>query len=192
MYLTHSFCLVSYELADSGNATKPVSSSTKGRNIEREVTSVAMLLKARLDGQDRYLLRYNDNWNAYNFVAGKCEATDPDATHAALREIEEELGLKAETDVSVQKLLQFDHEDFSDRYQKLTLYHWHLFEMLLAKPIAAFNAQLMADSKNRWVTYEELKNGVIGDGHKIGDIVKTFIEKIEEKYGGIKELPCAY
>src|SRR5579863_2453328 len=103
-------------------------------------TSTAALALISQPGQPpRWLVQWNERWQAYAFVGGH-RHDDESFAECIIREISEELGLVAGTEfrVGLYPLVRLDFRAFSASAQEETEYHHELFSV-----------ELLANAANR-------------------------------------------
>lgn len=158
----------------------------------RESISSYAIIKASFKKTEKYLMQFNNYWNSYNFISGHYE---PDKDHenyeyTIIREIEEELvGLIHKIDFSVKPLsatpLKTIH--YSERFQKMTSYEFHLFQLFFLKPFNTYDHFWKGSMLNQWFTIDEIMNGISKRGMLITKFPLVEIDRFLP--GGLTGLP---
>jgi 8-oxo-dGTP pyrophosphatase MutT (NUDIX family) len=129
------------------------------KNNTRKITVVVVFINSIIDGKIQFLMRYNPYWDCYNFIAGKYEPDmDNSYLDAAIRESNEELGLKPEEEFNIHSIHDkpIKVSGFSKRYNCKTNYTFYLFHMDFLKDFSYIN-KVILENKNKWVELEKIK-----------------------------------
>ena len=163
-----------------------------GIQVQREITAIIAFIKARLDGEDKYLLQYNKHWNWYNLISGKEEAEDKgELKNTALREVSEELFLEENEEFTVKELPieEIELVQFSKRHKVYTRYKFKLYQVFFIKPFERIISWLKVNHNNKWFTEEEIRAGRGRDGSIISETARKVINQIS---GGLSSLPYSF
>ncbi len=142
-------------------------------------TSAAALALIPKPGQTaRWLVQWNESWQAYALVGGHVESGESYAGCVA-REITEELGLAAGTQfrVGLYPLVRLDFRAFSASAQAETEYHHELFPVELLNDAAD---RIAADPANHWVTRGQIASGRADDGRPINEQVRRLFDALDK------------
>lgn len=181
-----------YEFSDEKPKCPPLIHATvtkEGIAVGREITAIVALIKARVEGEDKYLLQFNKHWNCYNLISGKEEEEDRGSLrNTALREVSEELFLERERDFTVRELPieAVEIVQFSERHRVYTKYKFKLYQVFFNRPFSEINSWLMMNRYNRWFTEQELRAGKGREGSDISDTVRGLVKEIPR---GLRVLP---
>lgn len=94
----------------------------------RKVQSSLVLIKAKSENGDLYLLRWSESWGGYYwFVGGLQSGSDANPDECARRELKEKLGLGRAAIQALTRLTSVDARRVSERLHFLTDYHHTLY-----------------------------------------------------------------
>lgn len=122
-----------------------------------------------------YLVQWNPNWKAFNFIGGGVEPGES-FRECCVREIAEELAIEEHIGYHVadQPLAHLEYQAFSESAGQETAYVFELFETQL-RPEAL--SQVTEDPQNQWVNANEILAGFTRDGRKISRTVAQVLCK---------------
>jgi 8-oxo-dGTP pyrophosphatase MutT (NUDIX family) len=121
-----------------------------------------------------YLTRWNEKWQALNFVGGH-RHLDESFRDCMLRELAEELGPAATgARVGEKPLARLEYTAFSKSAGQDTAYVMELFDVEL---VPAALAAVSADPANCWLSSEAVLAGRAGDGRAVSDTVRLLLQK---------------
>lgn len=142
----------------------------------RRIRAVAAVIKARQDGEDVYLMQYDQEASQFQPLGGKIEAEDTSPEAALARELAEELEmehLRLNVDYQLVPLRDGIHErSVSSSVHVLTEYYHSFYQMRGARFVPHLNRI------TRWITATELQRGLTNDGMKISTLIATRIEHL--------------
>lgn len=134
----------------------------------RVVRVVQAVIKATQDGRDVYLLEYDVHAGQYQPIGGKWDASDRDGDAALRREIAEELGLvespSSELCTLTPLLAGWGTMALSATYGILTQYAFDFYH------VTGLAVDVPSGGDVRWVSLEELAQGMAVDGRAISTI----------------------
>ena len=136
----------------------------------------AIALAERIvQGEKRWLARWNQKWKACFFVGGHIEPGET-PREALLREIQEELGLSGnEVVISAQPAHQLHYQAVSQRTKKLAHYDMSLFALTFPPTSEGRLAQI---DRVRWLTKEEILNHATTIGPEVSPTVASQLYQI--------------
>lgn len=136
---------------------------TPGRIVE----VVQAVIKARQDGEDRYLMQWDAHAGRYQPLGGKREPGDPDTAAALRREIREELGLDripTRDECALTSLLAgWPTEEISAAYGIYTRYSIDYYAA------TRISFPVRAGGETRWLSRREIAAGRADDGRAVSD-----------------------
>lgn len=123
---------------------------------------------------ERWLVRWNERWAAFNLVGGHKE-DDETFRQCCLREVNEELGLVPEVDftVTAEPIKQIEYDSYSKSAGTMTRYTFELFEMALTSDKAL--ETINADPENLWIDDAAILRKQTPDGRAISDTVERVL-----------------
>lgn len=142
----------------------------------RQSLAAVALIRRSDAGQTRYLAQWNPHWHAYNFISGHKGKTET-FRECMIREVGEELNLSREVEFCVadEPLTYSKFNAWSQSAKAQTFYTMELFEVRLVSESAL--QKVNADSRNRWLTEQEILNGKCEDGRPVSETMKRLIAK---------------
>jgi 8-oxo-dGTP pyrophosphatase MutT (NUDIX family) len=149
----------------------------------RTVEAVMAVIKARRNGEDVYLMQYDDGARKYQPLGGKRELDDPSIESALVRELCEELeiaDLQLNRDFSLRPLVEHAHTQVVSASLNVITRYDHNFYF-----VADMRFTLPDDPRNRWITAAELAAGKTSDGRGVSRLL------IEELADLLPELPVS-
>jgi 8-oxo-dGTP pyrophosphatase MutT (NUDIX family) len=143
--------------------------------MRKSISAFALIRSRDENGQMRWLARWNDYWQAYNFVGGH---TLPNESFRAclIREISEELELVEgiEFTVSGEPVAHLEYCGWSSRASQPTEYAIDLFDVELE---VGSNEKIMRDPANRWLLESEMHSLVCSDGRPVSTTMPDLLSK---------------
>ena len=131
------------------------------------------------EGGCLWLLRWNRKWESYALIGGHLE---PGETYreCLLREIHEEIGLKADDlCVSMEPIETLSYVAFSKRANEETQYTLLLFDAVIHEE--ARSDLSLHDDTLRWVSAAEIEARRTHDGKGISDVVGRVYGVLQER-----------
>ena len=138
--------------------------------------ALAVFIRRQPGKPVRYLVRWNKKWQAFSLVGGH-RSPEESFRQCCIREIEEELeiqdGLEFQVaETPLKELLEYSAHSNSTGY--ITEYKFAIYSATLqANAVIAENS---GDRINRWVTPEEVKNGLTDDFLVISNQAQTVLQ----------------
>ena len=128
-----------------------------------------VIIKALLDGKEKYLLQYNESENAYNFIRGDVE-DEQGFEMTAIKAIEEMLPpLSHQVDFVIKHLLQKPiWKAIANSAAQKGKHQLQFFQMFFLRPLKDYAYLFRLDSSYRWFTQGELLKGESKQGEIIG------------------------
>ncbi|MBN2054683.1 NUDIX hydrolase [bacterium] len=136
------------------------------------------IITSEIDGERRFLLRWNQRWEWFNLVGGKYEQTDGDDLRAtAVREIQDELDLVHNRDFVVddRPVVKYTTQDVSRSDGQYKHYCFHIFKVTLVADPAELLGHLANNPANRWLTAADILARRTGDGFPISYLPRDIL-----------------
>jgi 8-oxo-dGTP pyrophosphatase MutT (NUDIX family) len=143
----------------------------------RHSEAAIALIHRQFGSSVRWLVQWNDAWQAFNFIGGH-KRDDESFRECMIRELEEELGLRAGADalVPIAPLLPLEYPAFSERARELTAYIVHLFEVAVVGEQA--DAAIAGNPANRWLSEPEIIVCRCRDGRPVSETPRRFLSSL--------------
>ena len=146
------------------------------RNLRHSVAALAIIRREEY-GQTCWLAQWNRNWNAYAFIGGH-KREEESFRECVIREIEEELGLKYETDfeVSEDPITHLEYTAWSESARQETEYEFELFSVEVA---GSAIPKIGAETTNRWLSGDEIDKLQTAGQQRISPTTKMILTKVD-------------
>ncbi len=142
----------------------------------RVIRAVAAIIKARRNGEDVYLMQYDEPARQFQPLGGKRERGDDSNAATLVRELREELfmdHLLPGRDFTLYPLVEGIREtSVSDSVYVLSAYEHSFYQLLDVR------FTLPTDNQTRWLTIYELVSGQTHDGLKVSRLIATYLAEI--------------
>jgi 8-oxo-dGTP pyrophosphatase MutT (NUDIX family) len=157
------------------------------QKIRRQYAAFALIVIGQ-SPMRRYLLQWNPKWGVFNLIGGKAKGKREDALfHTIMRELEEEMGLRASTEFQViRELASVQMAQYSPREQRIKDYFFAIFEVDIF-PTLSINCKantairwLSTEHENILVSADEIENLCTSDGKPISPTTKAILQSLGE------------
>lgn len=142
----------------------------------RVIRAVVAIIKARRNGEDVYLMQYDEPARQFQPLGGKREREDDSNAATLVRELREELfmdHLLPGRDFTLYPLVEGIREtSVSDSVYVLSAYEHSFYQLLDVR------FDLPTDEQTRWLTTQELVRGQTHDGLKVSRLIATYLAEI--------------
>lgn len=144
----------------------------------RSAAGLALISSERA-GVRRWLARWNVAWNRFSLVGGHKRAPES-FRECVSREVQEELGLKAESDfvLASNPMCRLEFNDWSERAQERTSYIWQVFAVKLVT--AAAQRAVDSQPKTAWLTEQEIRDHKTRHGKHISERIALVLSLVAE------------
>ena len=142
----------------------------------RSSIAALALIRRTHRGRTEWLTQWNETWGRFNLIGGHKRPTESFRA-CAVRELEEELHLQAETDfrVAAEPFAHLEYTAWSASARAETDYTIELFETEFLTTEAA--ERVLCDEQNRWLSEAEIEAGRCADGRPISETVPLLLRK---------------
>lgn len=143
----------------------------------RQSVAAVALLRREHEGRTLWLAQWNPKWQCYHFVAGH-KRPDESFRQCVVREVTEELDLRAEVDFQVapEPLAQLEYDAWSEGAQAETHYTMALFEVELLHEAA--RQAVDAGPQNRWLSQVEIHAQRCDNGQAVSPTMALLLSKL--------------
>lgn len=156
--------------------------------ILRKGQVARVIIKAHIDNEDCILFQYDDKTQQFKTIGGNGDDSDVSLESTVKREIREELPICRKLHHSGSyKLVKLYHETrvtVSNTHGALSEYEVHFFLMIDVPDMSYFDLQ----PNDRWISIDEIKNGVTKDNKAIYETSRDLFNDIESAQYSIRNM----
>ena len=145
----------------------------------RESIAAVALISREEARELRWLAQWNPKWRSFNFISGH-KRPDESFYECVLREVEEELGLRRDSDFQTDSMpvAQLEFTAWSESARAETHYRMELFDVHLTDAVWS---RVLIGPETRLVTEAEIAQRRTTDGRRVSETMQRLLDALSAR-----------